>query len=372
MIMTSSPILTPHTRSIAHTPSPNSSPKLVPIASTMAKQPSSSSGSGSSNLPPLNMSTSAAVPLSLPTRSFVRGPQARPYASYAKPSMGGKNARDVIDGDSKKFAEIVAGMVNRRADLKRKEELVEMIENVKLDDVASSPRGVDAPKRTRSVAGSLGGSSWEAERLELIVDIPVWSPGCFQDLSTLHALRDTTLSHTHALLGHLLNTHTVLASYRLLARSCATTGHSSSSPYSHGWGCIRLAPSVTSPISAHIELKPKVRRASLVHTHSTPNVKRHSQSPNNKKAHNTHGDVLGEHHLDNCHESVIIDSDDEDEDDVKVHLKEGYHGGSVSSDSEDEEETADSLVAREIERRGGKEGMAFLMTLFGQPALILT
>ncbi|OCF38764.1 hypothetical protein I317_07445 [Kwoniella heveanensis CBS 569] len=355
MIMTSSPILTPHTRSIAHTPSPNSSPKLVPIASTMAKQASSSTSSSTgSNLPPLNMSTSAAVPLSLPTRSFVRGPQARPYASYAKPSMGGKNARDVIDGDSKRFAEIVAGMVSRRANEKRKGELVEMIENVKLDDESvSSPKGINAPKRTRSVAGSLGGSSWEAERLELIVDIPVWSPGCFQDLSTLHALRDTTLSHTHALLGHLLNTHTVLASYRLLARSCATTGHSSSSPYSHGWGCIRLAPSITSPFSAPLELKPRVRRASLVHAHSSPN-----------------------HHLDNCHESVIIDSDDDDDDEddeSKVYLREEYHGGgSVSSDSEDEEETADAIVAREIERRGGKEGMAFLMTLFGQPALILT
>ncbi|WVQ99862.1 hypothetical protein IAU59_007005 [Kwoniella sp. CBS 9459] len=372
MIMTSSPVLTPHTRSIAHTPSPSSSPKLVPIASTMAKQ--SSSSSTSSNLPPLNMSTSAAVPLSLPTRSFVRGPQARPYASYSRPSMGGKNARDVIDGDSKRFAELVAGMVNRRSDEKRKGELVEMIENVKLDERSSHPNGINAPKRTRSVVGSLGGGSWEAERLELIVDIPVWSPGCFQDLSTLHALRDTTLSHTHALLGHLLNAHTVLASYRLLARSCATTGHShssSSSPYSHGWGCIRLAPSVSSPFSTPLELKPKVRRASLVHAHSSPSVKRSSHSPNNKKSH-AHAHGPAEHHLDNCHESVIVDSDGEDESDIKVHLKEGYQGGSVSSDSEDEEETADAIVAREIERRGGKEGMAFLMTLFGQPALILT
>ena len=34
--------------------------------------------------------------------------------------------------------------------------------------------------------GSLSGS-WEKERAELIVDVPVWSPGCFQGTLSLRA-----------------------------------------------------------------------------------------------------------------------------------------------------------------------------------------
>ena len=41
----------------------------------------------------------------------------------------------------------------------------------------------------RSVAGS-----WEVERVELIVDIPVWSPGCFQGMSPLSPLLSSLLS----------------------------------------------------------------------------------------------------------------------------------------------------------------------------------
>lgn len=35
---------------------------------------------------------------------------------------------------------------------------------------------------TKGAEGSLSGS-WEKERAELIVDVPVWSPGCFQGSS---------------------------------------------------------------------------------------------------------------------------------------------------------------------------------------------
>ncbi|WWC90860.1 uncharacterized protein L201_005797 [Kwoniella dendrophila CBS 6074] len=360
MIMTSSPILTPSCRSIAHTPSPSSSPKLRPVASTMVHQSPSTSTqmpiSSSSSLPPSGGVSSS----SLPTRSYVRGPQARPYGPHAV-----KNQRQV-DGDTKRFAELVSSMVNQRDQEKRKGELIEMIENVNIHENQQSPSQsgrLNVPKRHQSVAaGSNLSGSWEVERAELIVDIPVWSPGCFQDLSTLHALRDTTLSHTHALLSHLLNAHSTPATYRLLARSCVQPNHQHHLSHHHGWGCIRLAPSITSPISSHIELKPSVRRASLVHTHSTPNV--HIRKPSPSRVN---------------HDKAIVESDDEDEA-FEVKLKEGFSRSSIatsssSSDEEsdnDEEESADVIVGREIEKRGGKEGMAFLMTLFGQPALILT
>ncbi|WWC63124.1 uncharacterized protein I303_105724 [Kwoniella dejecticola CBS 10117] len=361
MIMTSSPILTPSCRSIAHTPSPSSSPKLRPVASTMIKPTPTSTGTSASAASQNPFATSNGVPItasSLPTRSYVRGPQARPYAATKTP----KN----VDGDTKKFAELVATMVTQLGQQRRKGELIEMIENVNL---SSSPSGkpqtgsLAVPKRNRSVAGSLAGS-WEVERAELIVDIPVWSPGCFQDLSTLHALRDTTLSHTHALLSHLSSTHNTPATYRLLARSCAQPNHQHHSSHHHGWGCIRLAPSISSPISAPLELKPQVRRASLVRTHSSPmghSARGKSRSP-------PRYGVLAD-----ATEKVIVESEDEDEFEVK--LKEGYSRSNISTDSEsedDEEESADVIVGREIEKRGGKEGMAFLMTLFGQPALILT
>ncbi|WRT68251.1 uncharacterized protein IL334_005227 [Kwoniella shivajii] len=367
MIMTSSPIMTPSCRSIAHTPSPSSSPKLVPVASTMIKPnspftlPSSSvnnqSGSGSG--------MGSGLSTSVPTRSYVRGPQARPYAQPAR------NIKQ-ITGDSKQFTELVASMVNKREQEKRKQDItIEMIENVNISQDAvtttTSPtatRHLDVPKRAKSLAGSLAGS-WEVERAELIVDIPVWSPGCFQDLSTLHALRDTTLSHTHALLSHLLNDHSVPATYRLLARSCVQPNHHDHTSHHHGWGCIRLAPSITSPISTQIELKPSVRRASLVHSHSSPIT--HTRKNNRNVSHDLDN---------NCHENVIIESDDEDNNfEFEIKLKEGYSRSSISisdDESDEEEESADVIVGREIERRGGKEGMAFLMTLFGQPALILT
>ncbi|WVR07383.1 hypothetical protein IAU60_004424 [Kwoniella sp. DSM 27419] len=353
MIMTSSPVLTPHSRSLVHTPSPSSSPKLRPVASTMATSPAVPNMS-TANSTPLNLSAS------LPTRSFVRGPQARPYNSPLRGSKGRP-----VEGDSKRFVDMVAAMVNDAESHKRKGELIEMIENISLEQPSkpTHTRAVTAPIKSKSAAASVAGS-WETERAELIVDIPVWSPGCFQDLSTLHALRDTTLSHTHALMSHLLNAHSVPATYRLLARSCVAPGKKASR-YHHGWGCIRLAPSVSSPISAHHELKPKIRRSSLVMPSTSPNSRQLHQFMRPKVKHSE----------EMSHDSVIVDSDDER--DVEVNLREGYQGSraggsSVSSDSEDDDETADSVVAREIDRRGGKEGMAFLMTLFGQPALILT
>lgn len=279
--------------------------------------------------------------------------------------------------------------------------------------VGEALANVDERIGARSAGGSLGGS-WETERAELIVDIPVWSPGCFQgkwarrdrprfeieieieveviaalvltltsllDLSTLHALRDTTLCHTHALLAYLLREHSIPASYRLLARSAIGSG---SSPSPHGWGCIRLAPTVTtSPVVPKVELKPKYRRTSFVYegerekrattshienrpvtgvaglglvpTNDIPSIGETMAKPRPKpkraqvdRAHVTRTPEWTFEH------ALADESDDEDED-VHVSLKEGYRSGSASDD-EDEEECADVIVARELDRRGAKEG----------------
>lgn len=55
-------------------------------------------------------------------------------------------------------------------------------------------------------------------------------------------------------------------------------------------------------------------------------------------------------------EQAIADDDDEDEDEDKdVRLKPGYLSGSAS-DEDDDDVSADDLIAREVEKRGGKEG----------------
>ncbi|WVN90169.1 uncharacterized protein L203_105405 [Cryptococcus depauperatus CBS 7841] len=337
-MMMTSPMIAPHTRSISHTPSPSASPKLVPVASTIA---------------PLS---APAVPYpamggSVPTRSFVRGPQQRPYGSPMQ-------IKRELDVETRRFADMLAGVVSARQrrspgrrDVKKDEKgLIEMVENVS----ATGSRNVEASLLRGRRSSGLAAGSWEADMAELIVDYPVWSPECFQDLSTLHALRDKTLLHTHALLSYLSNTRSVHATYRLLARSAVAPPGPNSSPSHHGWGCIRLTPS---PKDNYGRAGAKVRRASLVHS-SKPSL---SLSPERTK--------IRENAVDSDEESASSSRRGFGE----FRLKEGYLSDSQGgSDDEDEEETADVMVAREVKRRGGKQGTVFMMTLFGQPALILT
>ncbi|RSH88603.1 hypothetical protein EHS25_002830 [Saitozyma podzolica] len=393
--------------------SPNSSPAMRPISAMHLK---TASAPGSGSVTPLHLAqlpsggattlptscVAAAVAasagvaggsgtgpgsgLSCPggaSRSYARAPTQRPYQSplVARGATLLGNALRDVDGDTKKFGDLVANLVERRALLTRGGDAL---------------AHVDERIGARSAGGSLGGS-WETERAELIVDIPVWSPGCFQDLSTLHALRDTTLCHTHALLAYLLREHSIPASYRLLARSAIGSG---SSPSPHGWGCIRLAPTVTtSPVVPKVELKPKYRRTSFVYegerekrattahienrpvtgvaglglvpTHDIPSIGETMAKPKPKRTQvdRAHGNVTRTPEW--TFEHALADESDEEDEDVHVSLKEGYRSGSASDD-EDEEECADVIVARELDRRGAKEGSAFLMTLFGGPALILT
>lgn len=168
-----------------------------------------------------------------------------------------------------------------------------------------------------------------------------------EDLSTLHALRDTTLSHTHSLLAYLMTTHSIPASYRLLPRSAINGPQKPRTNCRHqpGWGCIRLAPSITSPVQHKRELKPAVRRTSAVYPRR-PSVAKHGRKSSKDQV----ADDVPPFRLDL--DNAIADDEDED---VQVELKEGYRTGG-SSDDECEEECADVLVAREVEKRGTKEG----------------
>lgn len=428
MILTSSPMLHHHTPSNpphSLSPlnlSPVASPSLRPIAIS-GMMPKGASGSGTAT--PLGALPAPAMSTSLPygggsgsaTRSYARQPERRPYQSnlVSRATTAQQRFAKPVEGDTKLFGEMVAELVNVRHRKARQGALVEE------EEEAGSKAGTPV-RKGKSLGGSLAGS-WEDERAELIVDVPVWSPGCFTDLSTLHALRDTTLSHTHSLLGYLLSNHSIPTTYRLLARSAVSPNQPSCQI---GWGCIRLAPSVTSPVQKHSPLKPKYRRSSFVHEPER-RERRMSQSgghhpgssskePERGRRRESRGESQQQQQQERqlgmppmrvnalgikresldlglaidgvpepvlkletrlsptlAMEQAIADDDDDDEDgeDRDVRLKPGYRSGS-GSDEEDDDVTADDLIAREVEKRGGKEGMAFLMTLFGGPALILT
>ena len=156
--MTSSPRVHPHSYSVPHTPlagSPNASPSLHPLASNMAKSPP-----GSGSMTPIALSSS--VPKNQ-TRSFVRAPQVRPYQS-ALTARAGRPVKEVV-GDTRHFADIVVGMVEQRRD-------------------AKLGKSISEGRRGRGLGlGDCAAVHWESDKAELIVDIPVWSPGSFQGMS---------------------------------------------------------------------------------------------------------------------------------------------------------------------------------------------
>ncbi|KAL1409061.1 hypothetical protein Q8F55_005885 [Vanrija albida] len=175
------------------------------------------------------------------------------------------------------------------------------------------------------------------ETVEFAVDVPVWSAGCFSDLSTLHALRDKTLAHVHGLINHLAEQHSVHATYKLLARR----------PLSVGWGCIRLVPSSLDDVTG----RPcqHNRRTSFV----KPEGSLDAPAPSSPRR-----------PLSMSFEHAIAD---EPEEEVEVSVKTGY---SHANDEEDEEE-ADAVIKAEVDKRGAKEGQTFVMVIHGMESLIL-
>lgn len=73
-----------------------------------------------------------------------------------------------VEGDTKVFTERVVAIIENRARRARTGRAL-----------GHEGRFEVEARRGKSMGGSLSGS-WENERAELIVDIPVWSPGCFQ------------------------------------------------------------------------------------------------------------------------------------------------------------------------------------------------
>ena len=205
------------------------------------------------------------------------------------------------------------------------------------------------------------------------------------DLSTLHSLRDTTLSHTHALIAYLLESN-IPASYRLLARSTVDSPRAipSAGPQtSLGWGCIRLAPELAPQRAQH---KPKVRRSSLVLQRRSPSADTEEasilfsterilvQRDAAKKSSLTGGSIF---------ESAIVEDGEDEEYGVSllrvgsgldVRLKKGWReaspSGASGSEEEAEEESADVLVAKEVERRGARQGWVHVLLTLLNVSLI--
>lgn len=164
-------------------------------------------------------------------------------------------------------------------------------------------------------------------KVEFIIDVPVWSPGMWTDLSALSQLRDQTLSTTHSVIHHLsLLDRPITASYKLLARSCTSTAcsltkrahpHPGQPCPASGWGCIRL-------LDGSSRRNPS-RRSSIDALAAIPAPPSTSGS-----------------------------------------------GSASSEDGEYDEETVESVVKQHVEERNlrGEQG-PFAIKLFGAPALVL-
>lgn len=162
----------------------------------------------------------------------------------------------------------------------------------------------------------------------------------------MHALRDTTLAHVHTLIGHLADAHALTATYRILARR----------PNAYAWGSIRLAPSLLDGTAA----RPS-RRTSFVKAERSP---RSAAKETKERSPSL--------------ECAILSDDEQlaDEPTTAAVLVPGYSAdkeGKTSSaeEEEDDEDAAEGLVRAEVEKRGLKEGSAFVFTVKEQLSLVL-
>lgn len=142
-----------------------------------------------------------------------------------------------------------------------------------------------------------------------------------------------TLAHVHGLIAHLMDTHLIHATYRLLA----------SRPLELGWGCIRLAPSPLDRARRRHTARPPLP--------SSPRATVHNFDPR-----------ANVHHSVSFDEAVYAA-----ETEVPVELVPGYR----QEASDDEEDEPDALVAAEVRARGYKDGSVFTMEINGLHSLVM-
>lgn len=168
------------------------------------------------------------------------------------------------------------------------------------------------------------------------------------DLSTLHSLRDVTLSHVHGLIAHLSDAHLITAKYRLLA----------SRPQQLGWGSIRLAPSPLDRAQRRHTARPPLPSSPRATVH---NFDTRAGTPGGP----VHFDPRASVQHSVSFDEAVYDRPTE----VEVELVPGYTEGSDSDEDDDQE--PDSLVAAEARDKGHKEGSVFTMTINGLHSLVM-
>ncbi|KAJ9097307.1 hypothetical protein QFC21_004976 [Naganishia friedmannii] len=176
------------------------------------------------------------------------------------------------------------------------------------------------------------GVARDTPRFQLIVDVPLWTPGCFQDLSSMQDVRDKTLASLHTVVDNLRLRGGVRTTYRLL--STANGG---------SWGCIRVAPFMSSTF----------KHQSFINRNETkvnaPAALRRSTFAGPALSHRLFGGLGGSL---STHHALLA-------------------GGA----SEDEKQEAARVVKMALEKDGDgviPEARVFLLALNGQPALIIT
>ena len=93
-------------------------------------------------------------------------------------SAAANKAVKPIEGDTKEFAERVNHLFKERSRKARRGGQRDNAEDGERKEVENE----DGRRKPRSLGGSVS-EAWEGDKVEFIVDIPVWSPGCFQGLS---------------------------------------------------------------------------------------------------------------------------------------------------------------------------------------------
>ncbi|BEI93804.1 uncharacterized protein CcaverHIS019_0602630 [Cutaneotrichosporon cavernicola] len=214
--------------------------------------------------------------------------------------------------------------------------------NAPTREFAAAVADVASQRKSRMVAMGMSPVSpggRERDALEFVVDVPVWSLGSFSDLSTMHALRDTTLAHVHTLIGHLADAHALTATYRILARR----------PGGYAWGSIRLASSLLDGANA----RPS-RRTSFVKAERSVSPR----SPSFDCAFASDEDVAEEPQQKPLKPTQATPT-----------LVAGYQADPEEDD--DDEADTDALVRAQVEARGLVEGSAFVLSVKEQLTLVL-
>lgn len=200
------------------------------------------------------------------------------------------------------------------------------------------------------------GVAKESVKIQLMVDLPCWEPGCYNDLSSMHALRDKTLQALHVVVDA-LTIRGIRTTYRL--HSTANGG---------AWGCIRVAPVLGSKLP--------LQRGQIDGQSSTFKDKENSETTSSSITAATPASLLS------IRRSTVANPGNKGVNPLSTSWNEKATGVKSVEDAKkereremDEKERVAKRVKKALEQDGQgivEEYRSYLLAINGQPALVLT